>query len=176
MKRTIKAYKYLKENTNWRNHHDAMDSLYEMGEISAKMENAAINYKKLYEMAKEELKKFIPIIVCLFLVSCTSNPPIKNPPWIGTMKNACLPEAITMTQGLKNAGIQAKVLSIYTKDWGHATCVYMYSAGQNKLWVWDSYWQSVNLRAWWNDPMDIAKAWMAWRYDTTPIKNAVFQE
>lgn len=114
--------------------------------------------------------------ICFFLIACTSKPPVGTPPWIGTMKNACLPEAIAMTQGLKREGIQARVLSIHTKDWGHATCAYLYPPGQNKLWVWDSQWQSVPLRAWWNDPYDIAQVWMAWRYDETPITSAYFHE
>ena len=113
---------------------------------------------------------------CLLLISCTHNPPTNVPEWVGKMKNACLPEAIVMTQGLRASGIQAKVLSIHTKDWGHATCVYMYPPGQNKLWVWDSHWQSIPLRAFWNDPNSIARAWMKWRYDETPLTNAYFQE
>ena len=113
--------------------------------------------------------------LCSLLLSCTSTPPTNVPEWVGKMKNVCLPEAIVVTEGLKEKGIQAKVLSIHTKDWGHATCAYLYPPGANKLWVWDSYWQSVPVRAWWNDPMSIAKAWMAWRYDETPIITVYFQ-
>jgi hypothetical protein len=119
------------------------------------------------------------ILLCtcfFFVVACTNNPPTNVPEWVGKMKNACLPEAITMTQVLKREGIQAKVLSIHTKDWGHATCAYLYPPGQNKLWVWDSYWKSIPLRAFWNDPNSIARAWMKWRYDETPLTNAYFQE
>ena len=120
--------------------------------------------------------KLLTLGICFFLISCTFNPPTKVPEWVGQMKNACLPEAIVMTQGLKASGIQAKVLSIHTKDWGHATCVYLYPPGKNRLWVWDSHWQSIPLKAWWDDPQSVAKAWMAWRYDETPITNAYFQE
>lgn len=120
--------------------------------------------------------KLFCFCLCLQLISCTSVPPTNVPEWVGKMKNACLPEAIVLTRGLKQEGIQAKVLSIHTEDWGHATCVYLYPPGQNRLWVWDSHWQSVPLRAWWNDPHDIARAWMKWRYDETPIINAYFQE
>lgn len=122
---------------------------------------------------------FIRVIcfcLCLYLAGCTSTPPANVPEWVGKMKNACLPEAIVMTQGLKKEGIQAKVLSIYTKDWGHATCVYLYPPGKNRLWVWDNHWQSVPLRAYWDDAYDIARAWMAWRYDETPVTKAYFQE
>jgi len=115
-------------------------------------------------------------VYCLLLSGCTSSPPSKVPDWVGKMKNACLPEAIVMTRELKKSGIQAKVLSIHTEKWGHATCAYLYPPGQNKLWVWDSHWQSVPLRGWWNDPYSIAKAWMNWRYDETPITNSYFHE
>jgi hypothetical protein len=116
------------------------------------------------------------LLLSVVISACTSNPPTNVPEWVGKMKNACLPEAIVMTQGLKASGIQAKVLSIHTKDWGHATCVYMYPPGRNKLWVWDSHWQSVPLRAFWNDPNSVARAWMKWRYDETPLTNVYFQE
>jgi hypothetical protein len=52
----------------------------------------------------------------------------------------------------------------------------MYPPGKNRLWVWDSQWQSVNLRAWWNNPMSIANAWMKWRHDETPVTYAYFHE
>jgi len=120
--------------------------------------------------------KIFCFCLCLYLTGCTSTPPTNVPEWVGKMKNACLPEAIVMTQGLKKEGIQAKVLSIHTKDWGHATCVYLYPPGKNRLWVWDNHWQSVPLRAYWDDPYNIARAWMAWRYDETPVAKAYFQE
>ncbi len=120
--------------------------------------------------------KFWLLLICILLYGCTNTPPVNTPPWVGKMKNACLPEAIAMTQALKRANIQAKVLSIHTRDWGHAVCVYLYPAGNNKLWVWDSHWKSVHLRAWWSDPYSIARAWMLWRHDSTPITNAYFQE
>ena len=116
------------------------------------------------------------LFYCLLLSGCTSSPPSKVPEWVGKMKNACLPEAIVMTQELRKSGIQAKVLSIHTQNWGHAMCSYLYPPGQNKLWVWDSHWQSIQLRGWWNDPYSVAKAWMNWRYDETPITNAYFHE
>ena len=120
----------------------------------------------------------LKLCICLviFLIGCTSTPPTGVPEWAGSYRKACLPEAIAVAQGLRNGGIQAKVLSIHTKDWGHATCAYLYPPGKNRLWVWDSHWQSVPLRAWWNDPKDIAEAWMKWRYDDTPVESAYFHE
>ena len=120
--------------------------------------------------------KIIIIAFIVLFAGCATKPPADQPPWLGTMKNACLPEAITMTAGLREKGIQARVLSIHTSEWGHATCAYMYPPGANKLWVWDSYWQSIPLRAWWDDPMSIAKAWMKWRNDYSPIRSAYFHD
>jgi hypothetical protein len=116
------------------------------------------------------------ICLSIFIVSCTSTPPTGVPEWAGSYRKACLPEAIAVSEGLRKSGVQAKVLSIHTKNWGHATCAYLYPPGKNRLWVWDSQWQSVPLRAWWDDPKDIAKAWMKWRYDETPVENAWFQD
>jgi hypothetical protein len=105
---------------------------------------------------------------------CTSAPPVDAPPWAGRYKNACLPEAIVMAQGLQREGIQARVLSIHTDEWGHAVCAYLYPPGQNRLWAWDSHWQSVPLRAWWDSPESIARAWMRWRCDETQITKSYF--
>ena len=114
------------------------------------------------------------LVVGMFLAGCTSTPPAGVPAWAGSYRKACLPEAIAVTEGLRKSGVQAKVLSIHTEKWGHATCAYLYPPGKNRLWVWDSQWQSIPLRAWWNDPMDIAKAWMKWRLDETPVQSASF--
>lgn len=122
------------------------------------------------------LSNKLVIGLLLVLVGCTSTPPAGVPVWVGSYRNACLPEAIAVAQGLREEDIQAKVLTIHTAKWGHATCAYLYPPGANKLWVWDSQWQSIPLRAWWNDPMSIAKAWMEWRLDQTPITSAYFHE
>jgi hypothetical protein len=118
--------------------------------------------------------RFYILLLIITLSACTSKPPIGNPPWIGKYKNACLPEAIVMTEGLLNSGIQAKVMSIHTEKWGHAVCVYLYPTGHNRLWVWDSHWQSIPLNAWWDSSDSIAKAWMKWRHDTSPLINTYF--
>lgn len=102
----------------------------------------------------------ICLIVALFLAGCSSNPPIPAAPWVGKYGNACLPEAVAMTAGLQAHGVQAKVLRVQTARWSHAVCVYLYPPGQNRLWVWDSYWKSVNVRAWYADPSSVAWAWL----------------
>ena len=120
--------------------------------------------------------RIVAPLIALLLAGCATNPPAETPPWVGKYKNACLPEAIVMAQGLKESGITARVLAIYTDKWGHAVCVYFYPQGQNKMWVWDSYWKSINIRAWGDDPNDIARAWMRWTAADAKLNYAVFQD
>lgn len=81
-----------------------------------------------------------------------------------------------MAQGLCQAGIQAKVLLITTPGWKHAVCVYLYPSGENRLWAWDSTWKSLQLRAWWNDPADCAREWIAAVNQRDPVMAAEFLE
>ena len=104
--------------------------------------------------------KTLLAILSIILTGCVTNPPTTTPSWIGQYKNACLPEAIAMAQGLRNVGIQSRVVRIGTNRWNHAICTYLYPSGSNTLWGWDSYWKSNRLRAFSNDPKSIARAWM----------------
>lgn len=117
--------------------------------------------------------KFLLAIAILVLAGCTSLP-VEQPSFAGRYKNACLPEAIAMAQGLREKSIQTRVLRIQTKDWGHAVTVYLYPTGANKLYVWDSYWKSVNLRAWYDNPVSIATEWLNYTHPKIPLVNAVF--
>jgi hypothetical protein len=117
--------------------------------------------------------KFIVAIIILVLAGCAM-PPVAEPEFAGIYKNACLPEAIAMTQALKKNDIQSRVLRIQTQDWGHAVCVYLYPTGANKLYVWDSYWKSINLRAWYDDPRGIATEWLNYTHPKISLVNASF--
>lgn len=99
-------------------------------------------------------------VLCLLLAGCASEPPVRTPEWVGRYKNACLPEAVAMAQGLRQSGIHARVVRIGTPRWGHAICAYLYPTGANQLWGWDAYWKSNRLRAWANDPDSIAREWL----------------
>ena len=79
-----------------------------------------------------------------------------------------------MAQGLAGAGIQAKVLAIKTPQWGHAVTAYLYPTGQNQLWVWDATWKSLRVRAFFDNPAQIARAWMASTGRAIPITSAYF--
>jgi hypothetical protein len=112
------------------------------------------------------------LAIAIFALAGCVSLPVAEPSFAGRYRNACLPEAIAMAQGLKEKAIQTRVLRIETKDWGHAVCVYLYPTGANKLYAWDSYWQSINLRAWYNDPISIATAWLDYTHPNLTLVNA----
>jgi len=116
----------------------------------------------------------LALISCLLLTACATNPPAPEPEFAAKYGNACLPEAIVMAQSLRKYNIRARVLGIYTQDWGHAVCVYLYPPGENKLWAWDSHWKSLRVRAWTDDPESIARNWLANTHFGTPLKRAEF--
>ncbi len=99
--------------------------------------------------------------ICLFLVSCEMLP--KNPePWMEMKKNACLPTAIAFKEGLKKYDIWSEVIIYSWYDSksqslkGHAITAYMYPKGKNQLWTYD-HWGSYRVRAYKDDPVDIAQ-------------------
>ena len=79
-----------------------------------------------------------------------------------------------MAQGLREKGIQARVLRIQTPKWGHAICSYLYPPGKNTLWGWDSHWKSNRLRAWADDPDSIAREWIRVTLSDQPLTAAQF--
>ena len=121
------------------------------------------------------IKKSTLILICIFLISCASNPQLENKLKF-KYDNDCLPQAIIMTESLKEKNIDAKVLRIYTNKWGHAICVYMYPKGQNKLWGWDRFWKSMRLRAWVNNPYSVAEVWMEVTMSKDILKSAEYDE
>ncbi len=121
------------------------------------------------------MKRLLLLISAIALVGCSTTP-VEEPPVSGLMKNACLPEAIMMTKALKDHEVEARVLAIFAEDFGHAICVYMYPPGKNQLWGWDSYWKSLRLRAYTNDPESAAKAWLRWTHPNKTLKSANYIE
>jgi len=93
-------------------------------------------------------------------------------------RNACLPTAIAMAEGLKRQGIPSRVI-IYSYrvnggKQGHAITAYLYPAGQNTLWTYD-YEGSWRTRAYWDDPVSIATAAERIRSRPHKIESAIFQ-
>jgi hypothetical protein len=119
-----------------------------------------------------------------FLTSCASIFTPSNPEaWMESKKNACLPTAIAFREGLRKYNVWAEVL-IYQFDYtntkkkkssGHAIVAYMYPCGQNKLWTYD-HWGSYRVRAYIDDPLDIAKKAVKARQEDRHVTSAHFHK
>ena len=76
-------------------------------------------------------------------------------------RNACMPTAIAMAEGLKRQGITAKVVRysyrLKGRLLGHAITAYLYPPGANTLYTYD-YEGSWRTRAYFDDPVSIANA------------------
>jgi hypothetical protein len=98
------------------------------------------------------------IVAFLALAGCATEP-LNNEAWMERERNACLPTAIAMAEGLKRQGVQARVVRFRSmrkgKSIGHAITAYLYPPGDNKLWTYD-YLGSWRTKAFWNDALGIA--------------------
>jgi hypothetical protein len=97
------------------------------------------------------------------LAGCAAPPlPVAVPEVVGTAKNACLPEAIVLAQTLKRSNIDARILLVTTAKLSHATVVYVNppDSAAPGLWVWDSDTQSIRVNAPYDNPVQIARAWL----------------
>lgn len=118
------------------------------------------------------------IILSCFCCGCESVP--TNPEsWMEMKKNACLPTAISFKEGLKKYDIWSEVV-IYSwldvkekKLKGHAITAYMYPKGKNQLWTYD-YWGSYRVRAYKEDPIDIAQKAVNARNEDRNVTSASF--
>ena len=107
-----------------------------------------------------KMKYLLITFTCLFLASCVtpSNPEY----WMETKRNACLPTAIAFREGLRKYDVWSEVVIYYWVDnrdkkmKGHAIVAYMYPSGKNQLWTYD-FWGSYRVRAFKDDPVDIAQ-------------------
>jgi hypothetical protein len=120
--------------------------------------------------------KFLTLLFLLLLAGCAG--PTNPEAWMTRERNACLPTAIAMAEGLKRQNIQARVL-IYSylkngRQQGHAITAYLYPAGQNTLWTYD-YEGSWRTRAYWDDAAGIAAAAEQLRSRHHKIDSAFFQ-
>lgn len=112
----------------------------------------------------------------LLLAGCAG--PTNPEAWMTRERNACLPTAIAMAEGLKRQNIQARVLvysyTVNGRRLGHAITAYLYPAGKNTLYTYD-YDGSWHTRAFWDDPMGIATAAERLRSRPHKIDSATFQ-
>lgn len=103
----------------------------------------------------------VAILALLAVLTGCAVEPRNAEQWMARERNACLPTAVAMSQGLKRQGIQARVVRYaYTaqgRQVGHAITAYLYPPGSNTLYTYD-FEGSWRTRAFWNDPIGIATA------------------
>ena len=107
------------------------------------------------------IKTLYLFILIFSVTSCTITP--KNPEkWMEMEKNACLPTAIAFKEGLEKYNIWSEVVTYRwidkktNKIKGHAITAYMYPKSKNQLWTYD-FWGSYRVRAYKDDPLQIAR-------------------
>jgi len=117
------------------------------------------------------MKVLLLILALLGSTGCAVTPQSPEP-WMARERNACLPTAIAMSQGLKRQGITAKVVRYsYQRQGrpvGHAITAYLYPPGKNQLYTYD-YEGSWRTRAYWGDDAGIARAAESLRGRNAPI-------
>jgi hypothetical protein len=96
-----------------------------------------------------------------------------------TKRNACLPTAIAFREGLRKYDVWSEVV-VYgwfdkkdKKLKGHAIVAYMYPPGKNQLWTYD-FWGSYRVRAFKDDPVDIAQKAVNARQEDRYVSSAEF--
>jgi len=101
------------------------------------------------------------LLIAALLFSGCAVTPRNSEEWMARERNACLPTAIAMAEGLKRQGISSKVVRYsYQREGrpvGHAINAYLYPTGSNTLYTYD-FEGSWRTRAFWNDPLGIATA------------------
>jgi hypothetical protein len=117
------------------------------------------------------MKVLVLILALLGSTGCAVTPHSPEP-WMARERNACLPTAIAMSQGLKRQGIQAKVVRysyrLPERLLGHAITAYLYPPGANRIYTYD-YEGSWRTRAFWGDDAGIARAAESLRGRNNPI-------
>jgi hypothetical protein len=107
------------------------------------------------------MKKQAAFLTLFAFISGCATEPRNAEQWMTRERNACLPTAIAMSQGLQRQGITAKVVrySYFSqgRHVGHAITAYIYPPGSNELFTYDHE-GSWRTRAYLADPIGIAKA------------------
>lgn len=121
------------------------------------------------------MKLLLCVIYTFLLFSCSSvDPPVSGAKF--KYGNDCLPQAIIMTESLKEKDIESKVIVLQTYNFTHAVSTYMYPKGKNQLWVWDRDWRSIRLNAWKDSPHSVSRAWLKITHPSEILKTAEYLE
>lgn len=117
--------------------------------------------------------KYLSVIFFFLILSCDNYPPADGLNF--RYGNDCLPQAIVMTEALREKKIEATVLILQTNEnWNHALCIYNYPPGM--LWAWDADWKSIRLNAWKVSPHSVGRAWLKITHPQTILKTAEYLE
>lgn len=123
---------------------------------------------------RDKNTKWMGILATVMLAGCAAPLPVAEPQMAGQFENACLPEAIILRAELKEADIDSRILLIHASNWSHAALVYVYPKEDPKLWVWDSISKSSRIEASYDNPVQIARAWLDSQYKDDFILKAEF--
>jgi hypothetical protein len=127
-----------------------------------------------------ELRRLITLATAssvLMMGGCESLPPIPLSEFMGRADNACMPEAILLTENFHQQGITAKVLLVTTRTYSHALVAFLYPATKPSVWVWDSNYGVIKLDAPFDDASAIAREWVhANQLDDSVVVAAFLQQ
>jgi hypothetical protein len=98
-------------------------------------------------------------VAIALLCGCATEPPVAAPSFAGLAENACLPEAIVMTENLRKQGITARILIVNTASFNHAVVVFLFPLDKPLVWVWDADTKSMQVQADFARPEQVARAW-----------------
>jgi len=128
-------------------------------------------------MVKKLLNRLLLFFILTVLISACATVPTQDID-IQTGKNACTIEAIQMHLALKQRGLESHVLSMwwFKENMGHSVTVYFYPPGVNQLFVWDAGTGSTRIRAYVNNPQQIAREWTKIYFPGRMVFDAIFEE
>lgn len=106
------------------------------------------------------MKITLPLLTVVLLCGCASEPAVVPPGIAALGENACLPEAVVMVETLRKQGTNARILIVNTPGFSHALVVFLFPVDKPAVWVWDADTRSVQVTADFNQPEQVAHAWL----------------
>ena len=116
------------------------------------------------------MKKSV-LILSLLVSACTTQPPVKSPMAYGWGAQDCLPQAIAMTEALRQSGVKADVLVMDGMKYKHSVCRYFYPIGSKQAWLYDSKWGSIKAKSDGMDAMAMGDEWIGFAGVGAPVQS-----
>jgi len=82
----------------------------------------------------------------------------------------CLPQAIAMTEALRQSGVKADVLVMEGTQYKHSVCRYFYPIGSKQAWLYDSKWGSVRAKSDGADAIALGDEWIGFTGVGAPVQ------